>query len=153
MSPYSQLTEASAGLIALPFVVAAGRISAAVSILSGLSNFPVVQPVKKLRKKWSRRSSSLLMIFRHRDDRLPRHNLANQCVGALECRRLFTHTCVARESIFAAASQPFWKEVNAQKSKSPPVAGRAPAHSRESLVPWRHESQKSELVKWKPCFR
>ena len=80
--------------------------------------------------------------------------LRKSFVGALERRRIFTQTCVAGELI-RAASQPFWKEVNTQKSKSPPVAGRASGTRPGISKPcWKTRFPKiSAVVKWKPCFR
>src|SRR4051812_11663577 len=76
---------------------------------------------------------------------IPRHESADRCVAALECRRLFTHTCAPRELI-RAASQPFWKEVNTLETEKPARGGPCcPARSRESLCLLQAgDSQKSE---------
>src|SRR4051812_1370787 len=47
---------------------------------------------------------------------IPRHESADQCVGALERRRLFKHTCALRELI-RAASQPFYEEFNSLETE------------------------------------
>src|SRR3954447_23589535 len=76
---------------------------------------------------------------------IPRHESADRCVAALECRRLFTHTGAPRELI-RAASQPFWKEVNTLETEKPARGGPCcPAQNRESLkLLQARDSQKSE---------
>src|SRR3954463_13297118 len=60
---------------------------------------------------------------------------ANCSATTLEHGKILTETPAARELI-RAASQPFWKEVTTQKSKSPPVAGRAYRHKAGNLIEW-----------------
>src|SRR3954452_13692584 len=77
---------------------------------------------------------------------IPRHESADRCVAALECRRLFTHTCAPRELI-RAASQPFWKEVNTLETEKPARGGPCcPARSQESrYLSQERDSQNSAL--------
>src|SRR3954449_1416814 len=92
MSPYNQLAEASAGLIALPFVVAAGRIGASVSVQSGRSSIRSCAVGKKTPKEiGADAASSLLIIFRYRDDRYRAANLRTNTSARLNVAG-FSHT-------------------------------------------------------------